>query len=88
MKLTTVRVQVAGKNYQLAGVEDEEHIAAVARLADRRIRETSSADPSLGAEASAVAAALSLADDLIKAQSLATRLRAELETIQQQHEEG
>lgn len=86
--LTSVTVLVAGKSYQLSGLEDEAHFAAIARLADRRIKETAAANPALNAEASAVAAALSLADELIKAQSLASRLRTQLEEMQQQTPHG
>lgn len=86
--LTTVTVQVAGKSYQLSGLEDESHFTGIARLADRRIRETAMANPGLNPEACAVAAALSLADELIKAQSLASRLRATLEGLQQQAPHG
>ena len=84
MDLTTVTLQVAGKSYQLAGLEDEAHYREIASLADRRIRETAAANPDLNPEACAVAAALSLSDELIKAQSLVSRLRAQLEVMQQE----
>ena len=81
MKLTTQTVQVAGKSFQLSGMEEPGHYHRLAEMTDRRIRETAAQNPSLNAEACAVAAALSLADELVKAQTMAARLREELESI-------
>lgn len=81
MKLTTQTVQVAGKSFQLSGMEEPGHYHRLAEMTDRRIRETAAQNPGLNAEACAVAAALSLADELVKAQTMAARLREELESI-------
>lgn len=82
MKTTTVTVQVAGKSYQLSGIEEKEHFQRLADLTNRRISEITGQNPSLSNEACAVAACFSLADELIKAQALAARLRAQLEEKQ------
>lgn len=82
IKPTTLTVQVAGKTYQLTGLEEKEHFVLLADTVNRRISETAGQNPSLNAEACAVAACLSLADELIKAQTLATRLRKQLEEKQ------
>lgn len=82
MQLTTVTVTVAGKNYQLSGTEEAAHFQRLAQLTDRRIKEVAGNNNSLGAEACAVAAALSLADELVKAQALNVRIRAQLEELQ------
>ncbi len=84
MKTTTVTVTVAGKSYQLSGLEEKEHFTHLAEMTNRRIREVAGQNPSLSAEACAVAACFSLADELIKAQALSERLRQELETKQQE----
>ena len=82
MQLTTVTVTVADKSYQLSGTEESAHFHRLAQLTDRRIKEVAANTESLDAEACAVAAALSLADELVKAQELNMRLRAQLEEIQ------
>jgi len=77
----TVTVKVAGKNYQLSGMEEAAHFERLAEMTDRRIRETTLQNPALGDEACAVAAALSLADELVKAQQVASLLRKQLEGL-------
>ncbi|NLX82933.1 MAG: cell division protein ZapA [Clostridiales bacterium] len=79
MKTTTVMVQVAGKSYQLSGNEEAAYFQRLADIADRRLRETALQNPLLDPEACAVAAALSLTDELMKSQQLASKLREELE---------
>ena len=81
IKTNTVTVQVAGKSYQLTGLDEKEHFTLLADAVNRRISETASQNPSLNTEACAVAACLSLADELIKAQALAARLRRQLDEI-------
>lgn len=81
IKTNTVTVQVAGKSYQLTGLDEKEHFTLLADVVNRRISETASQNPSLNAEACAVAACLSLADELIKAQALAARLRKQLDEM-------
>ncbi len=77
-----ITVLVAGRSYQLSGAEEPSYFASVAQLADRRIRETAQQNPSLNPEGAAVAAALSLADELIKAQEINARLRRQLEEME------
>ena len=51
MKLTTQTVQVAGKSFQLSGMEEPGHYHRLAEMTDRRIRETAAQNPGLNAEA-------------------------------------
>jgi cell division protein ZapA (FtsZ GTPase activity inhibitor) len=60
-------VTIAGKRYMLPEHEDKEHVQRIADLTDRRIRETQVANPTLNREEAAVSAALSIADELVKA---------------------
>lgn len=83
MKLNTVTVRVGGKSYQLSGMENTEHFHQLASFTDRRIGEVSLQNPGLNAEACAVAAALSIADELFKSQQMAARLRAQIENAQE-----
>lgn len=62
-----IAVTIAGKRYTLAEHEDKAHVQHIADLTDRRIRETQVANPALNREEAAVSAALSLADELVKA---------------------
>lgn len=71
-------VEVAGKSYQLSGAEDPTHFAQVASVTDRRIAESARMNPLLDREGAAVAAALSFADELIKAQQTVARLKRQL----------
>ena len=68
-------VTIAGKRYTLPGSENKEHVQHIADLTDRRIRETRVANPSLSREEAAVSAALSMADELVKANHEVLRLR-------------
>ncbi len=79
MKIHQITVTVAGKSYGLSGAEDPSYFSHVAGMTDRRIREVSQQNPTLNAEGAAVAAALSLADELVKSQEIVTRLRRQLE---------
>lgn len=73
-----VTVQVAGKSYQLSGAEEIAHFNQVASVTDRRITESALMNPLLDREGAAVAAALSLADELIKAQQTLARLKRQV----------
>lgn len=87
MELHTVTVTVAGKGYQLSGTQQPEHFHHLGQLVNRRVNETAQANPSLGGEGCAVAAALSLADELVTARQELSRLRAQLaDLIQDGHE--
>jgi cell division protein ZapA (FtsZ GTPase activity inhibitor) len=75
MEQEPIAVSIAGKRYILTEQEDPDHIRLISDLTDRRIRETRLANPLLDREEAAVSAALSIADELVKANSEILRLR-------------
>lgn len=75
MEQEPIAVNIAGKRYTLNQHENPEHIKQIADLTDRRIRETRVANPLLSREEAAVSAALSIADELVKANQEILRLR-------------
>lgn len=79
MELTTVTVKVGSRDYQLTGMEEPQHYERLAQVADRRLREVARQSPGLIGEAQAIAALLSLAEDLVKAGKEAALLRKALE---------
>jgi len=81
-------VTVSGKSYELSGLDSEEHYRHVAEVTDRRIAETARQNPRLDREGAAVAAALSLADELVKSRHTLSRLRRQLEETRGADEAG
>ena len=79
METQRLTVRVAGKNYRLSFSDDPDHIRRLVAFTNRRIAEAGASSPATDRETAAVAAALSLADDLIKAQDDNTRLRRALD---------
>lgn len=79
METQRLTVRVAGKNYRLSFSDDPDHIRRLVAFTNRRIAEAGALSPATDRETAAVAAALSLADDLIKAQDDNTRLRRALD---------
>ncbi len=79
METQRLTVRVAGKNYRLSFSDDPDHIRRLVSFTNRRIAEAGASSPATDRETAAVAAALSLADDLIKAQDDNTRLRRALD---------
>lgn len=77
-----VRVQVAGKFYQLSGFEKPDYFMNLAESTDRRIDEIVHQNPQLDSESAAVVVALSLTDELIKARQEVNMLRQQLESMQ------
>lgn len=75
MDQEAIVVSIAGKRYTLPPQDDKEHIQRIADLTDRRIRETRVANPTLTREEAAVSAALSIADELVRANHELLRLR-------------
>lgn len=78
-KNNNLTVSVAGKNYQISGVEKPGHYSLVAQYVDERIKEIRMSSPQLDQEGSAVACALSIADELLSQRSINARLRKEME---------
>ncbi len=68
-------VTIAGKRYLLPDQKDKAHVQRIADFTDRRIRETQVENPALNREEAAVSAALSIADDLMRANQELLMLR-------------
>lgn len=75
METQRLTVRVAGKNYKLSFSDEPEHIKRLVSFTNRRIAEAGASSLNMDRETAAVAAALSLADDLMKAQDDNARLR-------------
>lgn len=81
MRINQTTVKVAGKDYQLSGSEEPSYFNHLAALCDRRIEEAALMNPDLDREGAAVAAALSLADEYVRAKGEADRLRQQLDML-------
>ena len=73
---TTVRI--AGKDYTLVGYDAEDYVRRVALHVDRKLQELTMTTR-LSAQDAAVLCAVTMADELLKAQDENTRLRRELD---------
>lgn len=78
---THLTVRVAEKNYQLSGIKDATHYTLVAQYVDDRIKEIRLATPQLDQEGTAIACALSIADELLHQRRVNARLRRESENV-------
>lgn len=78
MNVNTVTVQIAAKEYSLNSTDAPEHVQRMAALVDRKMRELMAGGVA-NRESAAVLAALTYADELIKAQDDNTRLRRKLD---------
>ena len=78
MNVNTVSVQIAAKEYSLNSTDTPEHVQRTAALVDRKMRELMAGGVA-NREAAAVLAALTYADELIRAQDDNTRLRRKLD---------
>ena len=81
---TTVRI--AGKDYTMSGYDSENYMRRVAIFVDRKISELSMVTR-LPAQDAAVLTAVTVADDLLKAQDENNRIRRELAEVRGQMEE-
>jgi cell division protein ZapA (FtsZ GTPase activity inhibitor) len=81
MRINQTTVKVAGKSYQLSGGEEPAYFTHLAEMCNRRIEEASLMNKDLDREGTAVAAALSLADEYVRAKGEANRLRRQLEIM-------
>jgi len=75
---TTVRI--AGKEYNIAGYDPEEHVQRVAAYVDKRMNELSMATRLPPAQL-AVLTAVNAADDMMKSRDEVQRLRREVEQL-------
>ena len=78
MEKKRVTIRVAGKDYNMTSSDSEAYVRRVAAYVDRKISELTLATRLPAADA-AVLAAITLADDVFKAQDENTRLRRELD---------
>ena len=77
---TTIRI--AGKDYNIAGYDPEEHVQRVAAYVDRRMSELSAATRLPPAQL-AVLTAVNAVDDTIKSRDEIRRLRQENEQLRE-----
>lgn len=76
-------LRIAGRDYTLTSTDSADHVRRVGVYVDRKIAETG-AGALMNREASAVVAALAIADELMNAQDDNTRLRRELMQARQE----
>lgn len=77
MEKTRTTVRIAGNNYSMSGYDTEDYMRRVALYVDRKIQEISMTTRR-STQDTAVLTAVTLADDLFKAQDEISRLRHEL----------
>ena len=82
MEKQKITVQVAGRDYTLISSDPPEYMRRVAEYADRTISELAAATR-LPSAAVSVLACLNLADELMKSQDDNSRLRRQLEALQE-----
>lgn len=80
-KPQTVSVRVAGRAYTLRTTLDRHAIDRAVAYLNRRLKEVRAASPGADGETAAIAAALSLAGELVSAQDDNTRLMRQLSDI-------
>lgn len=78
MNKTRTIVRIAGKEYPITSYDNEAYVRRVAQYVDRKISELALATRLPGQEV-ATLTAVTIADDLVKAQEEVTRLKAQLE---------
>jgi len=82
MEKIRTTVKIAGRDYNIAGYDPEEHVQRVASYVDRKMSELEAATH-LPAVQLAVLAALNAADDMMKSRDEIRRLRREVETLRE-----
>lgn len=87
MEKIRVTVRIAGKDYTMSGYDKEEYVRRVAIYVDRKIQELSMATR-MPMQDVGVLTAVTIADEMLKAQDESTRLRRELEAVRAQLEEA
>jgi len=85
MEKIRVTVRIAGKDYTMSGYDKEEYVRRVAIYVDRKIQELSMATRMPMQDVS-VLTAVTIADDMLKAQDEVSRLRRELQETRMQLE--
>lgn len=79
MAKTRITVRIAGRDYPISSNDTEEYVRRVARYVDRKITELSKATR-LPVPDCATLAAVTIADELAKAQEELNRVRAQMES--------
>ena len=82
MQKIRTTVKIAGKEYNIAGYDPEEHVQRVAAYVDRRMNELSAATHLPPAQL-AVLTAVNAVDDMIKSRDEIRRLRQENEQLRE-----
>ncbi len=77
-------VRIANKRYSLSSANTVEHVDRMVNLLNERLSEVIALSSRIDTETAAMSAALSIADELIKAQDDNTRLRRELTKAHEQ----
>lgn len=85
MEKIRVTVRIAGKDYTMSGYDKEDYVRRVAMYVDRKLQELSMATRMPMQDVS-VLTAVTIADDMLKAQDEVSRLRRELEETRAQLE--
>lgn len=80
MQKIRTTVKIAGKEYNIAGYDPEEHVQRVAAYVDKRMNELAAATR-LPAAQLAVLTAVNAADDMMKSRDEVQRLRREVEQL-------
>ncbi|CAM3752565.1 cell division protein ZapA [Mesobacillus zeae] len=77
-KKSRTTVDIYGQQYTIVGSESTSHIRLIASMVDDKMREISSANPSLDINKLAVLTAVNAVNDYIKMKDHAERLEAEI----------
>ena len=80
MQKIRTTVKIAGKEYNIAGYDSEEHVQRVAAYVDRKMNELALATKLPPAQL-AVLTAVNATDDMIKSRDEVLRLRREVEQL-------
>lgn len=81
-----ISVRVAGKQYRLRTTLDKATVVRAVEYINRRLQEAQTVSPGTDGETAAIAVALSLAGELVRAQDENTRLHKELTRTHEQRE--
>ena len=85
MEKIRVTVRIAGKDYTMSSYDKEEYVRRVAMYVDRKLQELSMATR-MSIQDVSVLTAVTIADDMLKAQDEVSRLRRELQETRMQLE--
>jgi cell division protein ZapA len=80
-KKTRSTVDIYGQQYVIVGTESNSHIRLIASLVDDKMREISSANPSLDINKLAVLTAVNAVNDYIKMKDRVESLEAEIKRL-------